>query len=1066
VSTTDIRLANVIDNRDSQLLEHIRHYLPFSKALHFAVGYFFLSGFEAIQDVIPEDTQIRLLIGNTTNRQTIDALARGYRRLEDAQAALKRDNLSDLKPSNRRDVLNQTALNARETLEAMDGSENDARVVRNLVGLIESGRMKVRCFTKDGGVLHAKAYIFDYKATQASPGIAFVGSSNLSLGGLAHNSELNVALHEPSYHAHLHQWFDQLWNQSEDFDVQLVKEMRSSWAINPVTPQELYLKTLYHLVQGRLDDAKDLDKVWSAYLPPLTVFQEVAVNQAIRILEEWNGVIVGDVVGLGKSYIAVGLLTYYRRIFAQRALIVCPAPLVEMWEDYNDTYDLGAAVVSMTNLANLGDQLTTSDRYRNRDLVVIDESHNFRNSNTSRYAALRDFMDKVRPKAILLTATPQNNTPFDILHQVQLFHPEESTTLPIDPPELTRFVSLCNKGERRIQDLLRPIFIRRTRRHIERFFPDAVLPATGEKITFPKRELKTLEYNITAVYEGEAERISNDLLTLSYAKYGLYDYVKPAQRDKEPYKSLKGSGSSFRGIMRSMLYKRFESSVEAFRRTLERLVSLHKAFLLALDAGQIAVGNEAQKLLTDADAYDEPSLLELLEAIDKRYKAEDFNLERLKADVRSDLQTLVNLHKRIGPITAEKDDKLQLLRSTLLNFRAQGKKILVFTQFSDTAQYLFDNLKDFEAIERVYSGQGNRLKLVGRFSPRSSRYQLAPGEHPIEILIATDVLSEGLNLQDAQAIVNYDLHWNPVRLIQRAGRIDRLGSQNEIIEFANFLPHREIEQTLQLRARLARRIQEIHEAIGEDAAILEPSELLNEEAMYAIYTGDVNALDVFEGHGESLGIEEAEEIIRALRVENPNLYERIRSLPLGVRSGKSANTDAAAFVFCAAGDYQRLFLTDNQGNILSDDFRVALSILKADETTPRLEPPTGFNDLVAKVRSQFAADVKRREAEQRTLRKTPAQRYILQQLEGIHSSLFAETDIGNVEYLFDLFTRNWGAGVERRLKRLTRDRCTGKVLLEGLNAIATEFSLHARAREVNAQNTVELPLVICAEHLG
>jgi hypothetical protein len=390
---------------------------------------------------------------------------------------------------------------------------------------------------------------------------------------------------------------------------------------------------------------------------------------------------------------------------------------------------------------------------------------------------------------------------------------------------------------------------------------------------------------------------------------------------------------------------------------------------------------------------------------------------------------------------------------------------LIFTQFSDTASYLYDNLRDFEGLERVYSGQGNKIKLVGRFAPRANRYTLAAGEAPLDVLVATDVLSEGLNLQDAQAIINYDLHWNPVRLIQRAGRIDRLGSKNEVVEFYNFLPQREIEQTLHLRERLAARITEIHSAIGEDAAILEPSEKLNEEAMYAIYTGDTTALDELEGQ-ESLGLEEAEEILRALRAENPALFERIIKLPMGVRSGMAAQTDAFACVHCAAGDFHKFYLIDEQGNILSDDTGVALKLIQAEEATPRVAPPAGFNDLVAKVRRHFASEVKRREAEGRTLRKTPAQRYVLTQLEIIRSALLDESDINNADNLYGLFTRHWGAGVERRLRKLSRDRYRDKPLMEALNSLAEEFALYTRARESASVSAVEFPIVVCAQHLA
>ena len=234
-------------------------------------------------------------------------------------------------------------------------------------------------------------------------------------------------------------------------------------------------------------------------------------------------------------------------------------------------------------------------------------------------------------------------------------------------------------------------------------------------------------------------------------------------------------------------------------------------------------------------------------------------------------------------------------------------KRLIFTQYADTARYLYENINPGdrdETIDVIFSGDKSKFRVVGRFSPESNpEYRALPNEPELDTVIATDVLSEGLNLQDCNKIVNYDLHWNPVRLIQRFGRFDRIGSEHDVVYGFNFLPETGIERNLNLRQKLENRIAEIHETIGEDSAILDPSEQLNENEMYAIYEkkGGGN-LSLFEEEEELVDLNEAEEILRQLKKDDPAEYERIAALRDGIRTGKAA-LSRGQYVFCQAGRY-------------------------------------------------------------------------------------------------------------------------------------------------------------------
>ncbi|MFO7865422.1 MAG: C-terminal helicase domain-containing protein, partial [Candidatus Aminicenantes bacterium] len=325
---------------------------------------------------------------------------------------------------------------------------------------------------------------------------------------------------------------------------------------------------------------------------------------------------------------------------------------------------------------------------------------------------------------------------------------------------------------------------------------------------------------------------------LTYARFALWHYVKSDFKKKEPYRELHRAGANLRGLMRILMFKRFESSVYAFRETIKRMIKIHEAFLLSIEHNLIPAGEEAQKILYGSDQYSEDDLITALESVTGDYDADKFDLVHLKDHMSHDLEifkeilSLVNEEK----IPPEKDAKLQKLLEVLNKEPLNTGKVLIFSESAETVEYLHDhiNKRDDPSIRKASTATENKVSLVNRFAPKANRYQLRPGEVEINKLISTDVLSEGLNLQDCDKIINYDLHWNPVKLIQRFGRIDRIGSEYDEIFGFNFLPETALDRNLGLHDIVHRRIQDIHDTIGEDAKILDESEQLNEEEMYAI----------------------------------------------------------------------------------------------------------------------------------------------------------------------------------------------------------------------------------------
>ena len=1108
---------DIIDNRSEKLVDHLNQMLGSSDRARFAVGYLFLSGLTGVADRLGNLKELRLLIGNTSNRETMEMLAEGYRRLDLAADELERQVYP--KRTAARKMAEETAGNLRNAVELMDQTDEAEGVVDGLMQMVEERRLKVRVYTK--GRLHAKAYICDYgevfdetgkNIDRHEKGIAVVGSSNLTLAGLTHNTELNVVVQGNQNHSALVQWFDDLWKEATEFDEALMHELAESWAAAQVTPYDIYMKTLYALVRDRLEGEEEQELLWDDDIfRKLASFQKVAVRQTVQMIRDFGGAFVSDVVGLGKSYIGAAIVKHFERTDHSRPLIICPAPLREMWERYNEVYQLNARVLSMGYLRedeNDGVARLLNDvLYRDRDFVLIDESHNLRHPESQRYKVVQTFLSTGR-RCCFLTATPRNKTAWDVYHQIKLFHQDDRTDLPVDPPNLKDFFKLIDRGERKLPDLLANILIRRTRNHILRWYgfdaethesldPNrfseysngrrkAYVIVGGKHQFFPKRELETIQYSIENTYQGLYQQLrrtlgkpregkpqkQSPLGELTYARYGLWHYVLPARQKQEPYTSLHRAGANLRGLIRVLLFKRFESSVYAFQETTKRLLRTHESFLKAIDAGFVPAGEEAQSILYESDMLEESDLVDALRQVSKRYDAKDFDTTRLKAHLEHDIEVLRTIRDLVAPITADKDAKLQVLKERLNERLLRDSKRLVFTQYADTARYLYANLNpddQYADVEVIFSGDKSKERVVGRFAPKANpEYRFGKGEAELMTVIATDVLAEGLNLQDCDNIINYDLHWNPVRLIQRFGRIDRIGSEHEVIFAYNFLPELGIEKNLGLRQTLHNRIQEIHDTIGEDSFILDESESLNPEAMYAIYeTGQDKPvqLDLWgKPEEEFLDLNEAEEVLRQMRNDNPDEFERIANLRDGIRTARS-ESPKGLFVFCQAGRYQQLFLLDEKGEIISRDTPRVVGSVKCGPDTGSVALPDGHNEAVMNVRRVFEEQVKHREAERtHSFNLTHGQLYVLRELRVLFEGTAEEEVRSNINVLEKTFRGTLTGAVKRELNQLRRNGVTGDSLYRNLIRIYDQHSLKdGGGRRILEPEDRPVPRIICSE---
>eukprot|EP01047_Picozoa_sp_COSAG01_P001872 COSAG01_NODE_46_length_32080_cov_716.589319_21_plen_1125_part_00 len=1106
-----VAMHDLIDNRTVSLSETVARMASQSNGGRFSLGHLFLTGLIPLVDDLKNLTDLRLLVGSTANDANVDVLAREHceantiEEIVESQRYPKRQLVKGMEL--------EAADNVKTVIARMPQTDKAEAAILSLIEMIEKGQLKVRLHTK--GPLQARAYIFDFpnaKLESQDSGAGIIGSTNLSLAAVSNHTELNTVVRGSENHSEMVTWFDDLWNGSRRFEQRLLEELKASWAALQVSPYDVYMKSVYTLVQDRLEDTTGSDILWDDDITrKLADFQRVAVEQAIQIINNYGGGFVSDVVGLGKSFIGAAIVKYFERTQRCRPLILCPASLVDMWEQYNETYQLNARVVSTGKLRNdCEDQsnfLIEDEMYLNRDFVLVDESHNFRHPSTQRYQMLEEFLGTGR-KCCFLTATPRNKSAWDVYHQLKLFHQPDRTDIPVNPPNLKEFFQGVERGDCQLNDLLANILIRRTRRDIIKWYGfdsetdqridparyqdyktglrKAYVRVADRKQYFPGRKLETIEYNIDDAYQGvyqkirqvfngvnEAEQESaNSPGQLTYARYGLWHYVLPEKKNTDRYVNLQRSGSSLRGLMRVLLFKRFESSVHAFKETIARLLKGHHRFLEALNHGIIPAGNEAQDILnTPGEDFEDASLDALRKASDQ-YSASDFNLARLTSDIQQDIGLLTQIASWVETISPEKDAKLQTLLEKFSNENFQTGKCLIFTQYADTAKYLHDNLVAATGrtdIEAVYNSDKSRLSTIGRFAPTANpEFRKRTSGDELNVLVATDALSEGLNLQDCNQIINYDLHWNPVRLIQRFGRIDRIGSDFEAVHGFNFLPESGIEEQLGLREILTQRIKEIHETIGEDAAILDPAEQLNEDAMYAIYEQNGEVLDLLdEDFNGKFNLTEAIETFRQLKLEDPEEYQRIADLPDGIRTGVPS-TDNAVFVHCKSGNFQQLYLADSDGNVITRDHCEILTQLRCDPDVPSSGVSPHHNQIVVRIKEVFDNEMQKRHAERyHSANVGIGQRYALQGLRNVYDRTEDEDRRTRIHILEKAFREPQTPAVIRDLNRLKKNNLSGEELYESLTDLFNHHGLRSRLKSENrAQTRSPISSLICSGSLS
>lgn len=1019
----------VIDNQTCRMADVVNDLLAGhgGRSVDAATAYFTIQGFRLLEAGLEGLGNFRLLLG-------AEPVA-GH------QVGLRPD-------------IGHLANGLRNDLAGEPYREATLRLVEDLIRFLRRPTVQVRVF--EGGFLHAKCFLFyNDRATEGwdrfQPVAGIVGSSNFTAPGLMTNRELNL-VHKttlsddelmddletpprpqdrqgveggrPVYRleerrrlkssvgaraiADLDLWFERQWAEARDFKDELVELLDASkFGTKEYTPYQVYMKTLFEYFK---DDLGDAPRPAGRSAVELTEFQEDAVKKARRILARYDGVIVADSVGLGKTWIGKKLLEDYAYHQRQKALLICPASLRDMWDRELKEAAIAVDILSQEEFGRGDGALNL---YEDADIILLDESHNFRNRAAQRYANLERLIaanggrgrDSLRKKLILITATPINNDLFDLYNQIALFtRGDRGYFAGAAIGDVYRYFLHARRNARggdgtvALFNLLEEVVIRRTRSFIRRAYPEATI--NGKKVRFPARRLRTVHYNLEATYQGIYAEVVSRIEGLRLAPYALESYKKAGVKVDE---FEQGREEALVGIFKSRYLKRFESSVEAFRISVRRALQFLKTFEDYVLGKKVLRSRDFHRLLQvleregEEDDATPGSLAEAIEASEEAREIlvtleevdpADYDLRKLHRAVQADVEALTDVWNKVRAIGPKEDAKLQNLKE-LLAGPLRSKKVIIFTYYRDTARYLWREIGDVRnertkafldqlggpRVRRMDSGADpkERAGIINGFAPKANHKPEWVGtDREIDVLISTDVLSEGQNLQDCGYLVNYDLHWNPTRMVQRAGRIDRIGTEFTTLHIYNMFPDAGLEHLLGLVQRLEEKAEAINSTGMLDAPIFEGQTVTprNFNTLRRIREEDGAVVEEEEEFSELASSDFLRLQLHALL--DAGGREMLESLPDGIHSGLAKPNAKGLFFYFQApspggGKLHFWKYYDAVSGRIIDNRYVIASLIACDRDTPRV---IGDYDVFG-IQEKVIEDILRSHEQQQALGLAP-----------------------------------------------------------------------------------------------
>lgn len=866
------------EGRGVKLADALHRTMEYYDRLDIATGYMNLSAWDEFADEIgqapfePGTPVARILLGMVP-RSITEQMHR------EAQAEMRGESVSSApKNDERAGYRDELVQHLRGQLMAGGTSSSRRQALLTLKEHLESGRVQMKVYTKQA--LHGKTYVAHTpKERNPYPVVGFVGSSNFTRPGLHTNLELNVELTDSDHAAKLKNWFEKLWRERTSFDItrEIIDLIDQSW-VEPADPYDVYMKVCYELSE----DARFGEQEYA--LSPrlehmLMDYQKSAAHTLARRLMRRGGTMLGDVVGLGKTLTAIAVASMLQNEENMRVLVLCPKNLEQMWDKHLSEYDVVGKVVRYSMAAA---ELPDLARYQ---LVICDESHNLRNENTQVWRAIKEYVSRNESRVLLLTATPFNLSFSDVKAQLALYLDEDADLGIIPEAGLKEYPRKFDKLEGNLstlrafeiseepedwRTLMSDHLVRRTRAYTKRQAPTEMwtspdglvtkersyLELSTGKFYYPDWVSQPVSHSFKADDPArfmEDDQTLDDLRDLRLPRYDISGYDNPnahhSPEDRAIIEAARSGRGNVRGFVLSGLYKRLSSSGYSFIQSLTRQLIRNELWIYAIDH-QLSVPtgsfSDDQLGLEGSDAADFESvdglqvqdlggnLEQMYESLvqsapaQTRWVSSKVFTSRLRDDLQHDSELIKAMLRRFGTWQVETDSKLHALRD-LIEQKHANDKVLVFTEYKDTAYYIAEGLQKLgvENVAAVAGDTDDPASYARRFSPVSNRVpteQASDAEAPaqngsdeLRVLVATDVLSEGQNLQDAHVVVNYDLPWAIIRLIQRAGRVDRVGQVHHEVN-VYLISHQTVERTLKLRSRIRERLESAAKAFGADQA--------------------------------------------------------------------------------------------------------------------------------------------------------------------------------------------------------------------------------------------------------
>lgn len=948
--TTD--LTFITNENGQSLKDRFNVLIKDSRFFDVLSGYFYTSGFYAIYKSLENTEKVRILVGISTDKKAFDLFTTAK---EEVQL-----ELADPSHKEAKDVFVQQVASE---LENSQDSQTVEQGVLKFIEWIKNGKLEIKVYPSQN--IHAKVYIVTFKEGDRDTGRVITGSSNLTQSGLVDNLEFNVELKNSADYHFAKDKFEELWLNAVDISEKYIETINTkTWLNYDITPYELYLKLLYEYFKDELNQA---DEVFANYMPENFMrleYQEQAVLNAKKILEEYGGVFVADVVGLGKTYIA----TLLAGQLDGRTLVIAPPVLLDednpgSWKNAFADFGVPASFESIGKLDDILDKGV--EKFKN---IIIDEAHRFRTETNMTYEKLAEICRGKR--VILVTATPYNNSPKDILSEIKLFQNSKKSTIPNLPDiegffnglaknlkgldrqkDNEEYLRVVKENSKEIREkVLKYLMVRRTRTEIIKYFGNDL---TKQKLRFPDVAAPAPLYYELNDEEDKIFITTMEMLTrdFKYARYTPLLYLKK-DLDQLEEQAQKNMGK----FMKILLIKRLESSFFAFKNSIGRFIHSYELFIREFEKGNVYTSKKhINKIFEYLEDDNDEAVQQLIDSgkADK-FKSSDFKPEFLET-LKSDLVILQNIQKFWAKVN--RDPKLDALLDVLsTNSLLKSNKIILFSESKETAEYITGHINKAYKNQALCfsggSGEGVREVVIKNFDAKAKK-----PKDDYRILVATEVLSEGVNLHRSNIVINYDIPWNPTRMMQRVGRINRVDTKFDMIYTFNFFPTTQSNNEIKLKEAAEAKINAFLTLLGGDAALLTDGEPIGSHELFNRLVSKKTITGEDEGETSEL---KYLTLIKNIRDNNADLFEKIKRLPKKGRSAKKGIASQSALAmtnslvtYFRKGKVQKFFKAGEGLQADELDFISAAEMLESEADEKKQKLPETYFDLLDKNKDAF-----------------------------------------------------------------------------------------------------------------